>query len=577
MFNALAFLLLRTTANRFAAQIKRMKQPRYALGFAAVAIYFWFILFSPNQYDNASNPLSFLVSDNGRSLVTVGVFLLFASSWASGKRAGALAFSEAEVHFLFPSPVTRRALIAFKLVRMQIAILVGAVIWTLLVRRGPGDVPTYQRTIGFWLLLANLSTHQVGAALVHASATRDGLFAQRSQRVISIGLLAISTLFAWAALDAWQNIAALPSLQGASFIAKAGAMLNQPLLHTLLSPFELLSEVAFARGRTEWLRALPFALGLLLLQIALVARANVAFEEISADASVRVAKKLARFRERGLRSEPRSSASTIRGTRLPLSPHGSPAMAIVWKNALAFLRSMKGTSPWLLLILAGPIVVVFMVSTTADFAQEAVLGTAAMLLVWSVILGPRFVRNDLRGDLTQLSLLKTFPLSGARIVAAEVASATLSLTVVQALVVIVAFVVLLFSADPPATLLDRSMVLIAAPFAFFAINAVNLSIQNGATLMFPAWMSLGMNRSAGVEAMGQNMLMALASIVLLACSLIPAAVTGTIVYLLLSGADLRTRIAALVLAAIATLLAEVAGFTIVLGKLFERTEPSALT
>jgi hypothetical protein len=378
-------------------------------------------------------------------------------------------------------------------------------------------------------------------------------------------------------LDAWQNIAALPSLQGANFIAKAGAMMNQPLHHTLLSPFELLSEVAFAGGRTEWLRALPFALGLLLLHIALVARANVAFEEISADASVRVAKKLARFRERGLRSEPRSSASTIRGTRLPLSPHGSPAMAIVWKNALAFLRSMKGTSPWLLLILAGPIVVVFMVSTTADFAQEAVLGTAAMLLVWSVILGPRFVRNDLRGDLTQLSLLKTFPLSGARSVAAEVASATLSLTVVQALVVIVAFVVLLFSADPPATLLDRSMVLIAAPFAFFAINAVNLSIQNGATLMFPAWMSLGMNRSAGVEAMGQNMLMALASIVLLACSLIPAAVTGTIVYLLLSGADLRTRIAALVLAAIATLLAEVAGFTIVLGKLFERTEPSALT
>jgi hypothetical protein len=49
------------------------------------------------------------------------------------------------------------------------------------------------------------------------------------------------------------------------------------------------------------------------------------------------------------------------------------------------------------------------------------------------------------------------------------------------------------------------------------------------------------------------------------------------VYLLLSGADLRTRIAALVLAAIATLLAEVAGFTIVLGKLLERTEPSALT
>jgi hypothetical protein len=230
-----------------------------------------------------------------------------------------------------------------------------------------------------------------------------------------------------------------------------------------------------------------------------------------------------------------------------------------------------------MLILVAPILVVFMASSSTDFAQEAVLGVAGMLLVWSVILGPRFVRNDLRGDLTQLSLLKTFPLSGARIVAAEVASATLSLAAVQTLVVLFAFVVLLFSADPPATLLDRSIALFLAPFALLAVNSVNLSIQNGATLMFPAWMSLGMSRSTGVEAMGQNLLMALASVVLLACSLIPAAITGTVVYLVLSGVELSVRIAALVLVAAATLLAEVFGLVVLLGRLFERTEPSALS
>jgi hypothetical protein len=92
MFKALAFLLVRTTANRFSAQIKRIRQPRYALGFAAVAAYFWLILLSPDRYDNGGNPLSFLVSSSGRTLVTAGVFLLFASSWFSGKR-GTLAWS----------------------------------------------------------------------------------------------------------------------------------------------------------------------------------------------------------------------------------------------------------------------------------------------------------------------------------------------------------------------------------------------------------------------------------------------------------------------------------------------------
>jgi hypothetical protein len=50
--------------------------------------------------------------------------------WIFGADRGTLAFASAEVQFLFPAPVSRRALIHTKLVRTQIAILLNTVIFT---------------------------------------------------------------------------------------------------------------------------------------------------------------------------------------------------------------------------------------------------------------------------------------------------------------------------------------------------------------------------------------------------------------------------------------------------------------
>jgi hypothetical protein len=574
MHGALLYLLGRTTVNRFASQIKRVRQPRYALAILAVVAYFWFFLLSPARTSGDYSPFSNLHTPTARALVTAGILLLALSPWFVSRRMDALAFTQPEVHFLFPGPIDRRVLVAFKLLRMQIAIMISAIIWTLIVRGAPG-LPSPFRGFGFWLVLATISLHQVGAALVHAAALREGAFARHGQRAITLALSSLSALFAWAGYTAWQATAANVALVDASFLERFAAMLQQPLLQALTFPFRIMGNLAFAGSVGEWLNALPFVAALFLAHVVLILRADFPFEE-SAAASARVAKRVAEIRQRGLRAAQPVSARAIRSTRLPLSPLGEPSMAIIWKNALAFLRSLKGTSRVLVFMIVMPMIVAFVIGAGTEAVRETVAILILVLLVWSVILGPRFIRNDLRADLAQLSLLRTFPLSGRRLVAAEVMSATLALTALQTVFVLAGFLLMMSEARAPGSFNDRLLISLALPFALFVLNTVNMLIQNGAALMFPAWMSPGMNRPTGVEAMGQNILIALGSLLVLLLVLLPAALTGALAWFVAEAVDLRVRILLTSVASFAALTGEMFVLIQLLGRLFERTEPSAL-
>jgi hypothetical protein len=45
------------------------------------------------------------------------------------------------------------------------------------------------------------------------------------------------------------------------------------------------------------------------------------------------------------------------------------------------------------------------------------------------------------------------------------------------------------------------------------LNAISLTVANGAALLFPGWVRLGDGRAAGIEAMGQNVLAIFVSLV----------------------------------------------------------------
>src|SRR3970040_109285 len=62
---------------------------------------------------------------------------------------------------------------------------------------------------------------------------------------------------------------------------------------------------------------------------------------------------------------------------------------------------------------------------------EIVGWLAAMWAGFLLVLGPQWVRNDLRTDLARLALLRSYPLQGRTVVGAETASSTAVLTVLQ--------------------------------------------------------------------------------------------------------------------------------------------------
>jgi hypothetical protein len=72
----------------------------------------------------------------------------------------------------------------------------------------------------------------------------------------------------------------------------------------------------------------------------------------------------------------------------------------------------------------------------------------------------------------------------------------------------------------------RSGLLAAALLALPPVNFLGMLIHNGAALLFPTWAHLGSGRPSGVEALGQNMLVLTGFVLLLGVVLLPPAVLG---------------------------------------------------
>ena len=85
----------------------------------------------------------------------------------------ALTFTNAEVQLLFPAPVSRRALVHYKLAQAQVPILISVLIWKIVLQRDPlANTPL--RAIALWVLFTTLYLHRVGASFVRVAATQHG-------------------------------------------------------------------------------------------------------------------------------------------------------------------------------------------------------------------------------------------------------------------------------------------------------------------------------------------------------------------------------------------------------------------
>jgi hypothetical protein len=295
---------------------------------------------------------------------------------------------------------------------------------------------------------------------------------------------------------------------------------------------------------------------------------QVAFEEAAIHASAETVDRLARRRGQK-KSTPKKAGRT-----LPLKPTGWPGTAIVWKNTIAITRGSFVRSMVIGLAVLGAVLAATLGSDYGSATAAAVGSSSLALAAILSFLGPTWIRNDLRGDMNYLSLLRSYPLSGRTIVAAEILGSTLALTGLQVILAVVAYVGLTSSVQWNRYGSPELILLTAVPCALI-VNGIGMTIQNAAALLFPSWVRFEHTRPGGFETLGQNILSSLFTVFLSVLALAGPALTG---WLLWTG--LVERLGGW------TFLPVVAGVILVggielrvllawLGRVFERTESIA--
>ena len=498
---ALLYLYARTMANRGRQQLQRLRSPRYLVAVTLGALFLWWALFRNTR--GAASPMALLLESDGFRVVASLFLLVSASRWwlFEGDR-GALAFTPAEVHFLFSAPLSRRALIGARLVRLQLAILVNTVLLTVLLRAGAGNLAAWQRALALWTLFSTLALHRVGASIVRRSAATDGGAGLRRHGVALLVFGAISLALALGVARAIPGFQVAAADGGRALFAQVVAALQTPIPAAALQPAAwLLAPVAHA-GRETWMASMGPALALLLLHVLWVLRLDRGFEEAALEATRYRTERLLRLRraQPGLQRSRRGGLAAI--PRLPA--WGPPEIAIVWKNLAAALRG-GGWRAQLLLMVAAMATLGVVGVRIAERGDEAVRGLIAGWAIMMLFLGPLWLRTDLRLDLPRIDQLKGLPLPGWRIVGAEI----VTVTVLHSLSVwtLLGLPLLLSVLDPAAasSQFPGPAVFAAVAIGVPAINALQFTIHNGMALLFPTWVRLGADQR-GFEVLGQNLL-----------------------------------------------------------------------
>jgi ABC-2 type transport system permease protein len=550
-FAAFTYLSARTMRNRVVAQLRRARSPRYVIAVAVACAYFFLLLHRPSD-STVEVPV---VMPPGRPgsmgavelLSACGLALFTAKWWLVGGANSALAFTPAEVQFLFPAPIKRRTLVLYKIGRTQFALLISALLITVLARRAGAHLSPILRVASLWVLFCTLSLHQMVAALVRAGAAQRGRGLRRNAIPILVVGSALLVLIA-TAVRAWPGVRGVEDIPDA--LTRVSMSFRSPLPNAILVPFRLVIAPSYAETSHNWLLAIGPALMLLALHMVWVLRADAVFEDAAVEASARRAERDAVSRARAAGAAPPTTSMVdkvsgsmaavrldrppppgvrLRRILLPLAPTGDPAVAILWKNTLALLRGLRlRTLLFVSIVLCVIVAAIRQLGALGDatgVGGAVLLGTLAFIAaLFLIVLGPLAVRNDLRQDLLHIDMLRTFPLRGSALVFAEIASSTLALTLVQ-WILLGASYVFLANAPPDGadaisvlqTAFPGRLTMLAVAIAVLPIiNGASFLIQNAAALLFPEWIRLGASGMGGLEVIGQRLLGFGASLIALA-------------------------------------------------------------
>lgn len=573
MVSALLYLQWHSVLNRTRVRLARLKEPKYLFGALVGGLYFYWYFFRPMfgaggarwaQHTNWAEDLELY-----RNLGALVLLVIVTLGWVIPRERAALAFTEAEVAFLFPAPISRRGLIHYKLLRSQASILFTTLLLTLLANRWGGG--GWMRVAGWWVLLSTLNLHFLGASFARTILADRGLTPwPRRLLVLALLLAGAGTVAAWG----WNSMPALDLSTGQPQLSEikryAEHFLNSGPAPYLLAPFRVVVAPCLAPDAMGFVRAIGPALLLLALHYWWVVRSDVAFEEASVEASRKLAEKISAIRSGSWSSNGKKSKA--RRPPFALRPHGFPAIALTWKNLIG-AGTVVNARLWIMVGAMGIAGMVALGHGGRGPSWLALIGMlSAMLLIWSFLLGPQFLRHDFRQDLPMVGVLKTFPLPGWQIAFGQLLAPVIILTAIQWLLLPGVFLPLALTHGRHFVWADALAGALGCALVAPGLNFLSMQIPNAAVLLFPAWFNAAKDGAQGIEATGQRLIFMFGQLVVMALALLPA---GALFALSLFAIPVRSvaLLAGLGMAAVVLAIEAAGGFWL-LGWLFERFDLS---
>jgi hypothetical protein len=571
VIEAALYLSQRSFVNALRRRLQRLRQPKYFVGFLVGLGYFYWIWMRPG-----TTWTGFVSgSEIGRVVAVLAVGATVLLTWALGSAETPFAFQLAETDFVFPAPLTRRAVIQFRMLRSQLPLLLSALFTVLIFSRANLATRVFIRVPAVWLLYFTLQLNGASAALVRASLTEQGITGVRRRLLTLLVLALVVGGLLWGLRDALPAVVAAFQVDPSTALPVLAQSLRHGVLGVVTWPLFAVTGPIVATNAREFLPRLPQALVVTAAFYVWVVRSTLAFEEAAVEHANKVARRveaLRKGRSEAPRARPGGTAPIFR-----LGARGTPGGALVWKNVTGALREFRLRTLFFILLAVVAMGVVLGEPGAAG-GPNFVAVLAIALTGVAVLFGPLALRYDLRRDLELLDVLKTLPLRGSGIVGAEVLGPALVTSGIAIVGWTTAFIASLASDSVRIAIGDRLALLAGAVVVTPPVVTVLFLVQNAAALLFPAWSAIGAERATGFEATGQRIVTFLGTGIALVVAVFPAAILGGVAAILahvLGAGPIATGLTWAIVGA-PVLGAECWVAVRILGPVLERLEPAGI-
>jgi hypothetical protein len=413
----------------------------------------------------------------------------------------AVAFTAAEVDFLFPGPFSRRQLLGFKIIKTSLGTIFTALMLSIVLLRYSASWITC--CVGVWLTIQFMQLFAMTVVMVGQTVGEKLYTAAR--RGVLLGVLALAI------------IASAPKLAGG---LNRGPMEFARQVHAtlagrvLLGPFDVFARTITARSVWPALAGWgTLALLIDLLMLAIVIGLDANYLETAAVASQRRYERIQRIRRGGAVGVSHQGGSSLRVKSLPWLGGAGP---IAWRQLTSAIRSSRRLIILLVIIAAGGSAVVL--SHRGEPVSSA--GTIVGAGIWMNLFFVAMLKFDFRDELDRLDMLRSLPVLPSAVAAAELVAPVLMLTAMQALLLIALAI---------ARAATWPVLAFAAAYTV-PFNLLLVGIENLLFLMYPL-------RAAGLIAgdmqlFGRQMVVFICKFLLLTVGIGLAAAVGTIGYIL---------------------------------------------